>query len=88
MLFRSPDFVYAYYNRARLHFDLKDFPAAIADYTEAIKLYPEFAEAYFNRGIIHIFLGNNKEGIADLSKAGELGIANSYSIIKRFRKTE
>ncbi len=84
----APDFVYAYYNRARLHFDLKDFPAAIADYTEAIKLYPEFAEAYFNRGIIHIFLGNNKEGIADLSKAGELGIANSYSIIKRFRKTE
>lgn len=84
----APDFVYAYYNRARLHFDLKDFPAAIADYTEAIKRYPEFAEAYFNRGIIHIFLGNNKEGIADLSKAGELGIANSYSIIKRFRKTE
>ncbi|EGJ71039.1 Tetratricopeptide TPR_1 repeat-containing protein [Bacteroides coprosuis DSM 18011] len=81
----APDFVYAYYNRAHLYFELKDFPAALSDYTEAIKINPEFAEAYFNRGIIHIFLGNNKDGVSDLSKAGELGIAASYNIIKRFR---
>lgn len=84
----APDFVYAYYNRARLYFELKDFQAALADYSEAIKLNPDFAEAYFNRGLIHIFLGDNKSGVADLSKAGELGVANSYNIIKRFRDNE
>lgn len=82
----APDFVYAYYNRARLYFEMKDFEAAVSDYNEAIKYNPEFAEAYFNRGLIKLFLGNNEEGIADLSKAGELGIADSYNIIKRFRK--
>ena len=82
----APDFVYAYYNRARLYFEMKDFEAAVSDYNEAIKYKPEFAEAYFNRGLIKLFLGNNEEGIADLSKAGELGIADSYNIIKRFRK--
>ena len=44
---------------------------------------PDFAEAYFNRGLTHLSLGDANRGIADLSKAGELGIINAYSIIKR-----
>lgn len=84
----APDFAYAYYNRGRLYFDIKDYQAALADYTSAINLNADFAEAYFNRGLIYIFLGNNQAGVADLSKAGELGLANAYNIIKRFRKSE
>ena len=79
----NPEFVYAYFNRANLRCALRDYRAAITDYTEAINRDPEFAEAYFNRGLARLSQGDTKRGIADLSKAGELGIVNAYSIIKR-----
>ncbi len=79
----NPDFIYAYFNRANLRCALHDYRAAIEDYTEAIERDPEFAEAYFNRGLARLSQGNTTQGIADLSKAGELGIINAYSIIKR-----
>lgn len=79
----NPGFVYAYFNRGNLRCAQRDFRAAIQDYDEAIQRDPEFAEAYFNRGLARLSLGNVNEGISDLSKAGELGIINAYSIIKR-----
>lgn len=79
----NPDFVYAYFNRGNLRCALRDFRAAIQDYSEAIERDPEFAEAYFNRGLARLSQGDAHRGIADLSKAGELGIINAYSIIKR-----
>ena len=77
-----PDFVYAYFNRGNLRCALRDYRAAIEDYSEASRRDPEFAEAYFNRGLARLSQGNTSQGI-DLSKAGELGIINAYSIIKR-----
>ena len=79
----NPGFVYAYFNRGNLRCVQRDFRAAIQDYNEAIKRDPDFAEAYFNRGLARLSLGDANQGIADLSKAGELGIINAYSIIKR-----
>lgn len=79
----NPGFVYAYFNRANLRCAQRDFRAAIVDYNEAIERDPEFAEAYFNRGLARLSQGDVNRGIADLSKAGELGIYNAYSIIKR-----
>jgi regulator of sirC expression with transglutaminase-like and TPR domain len=55
----------------------------LADLNRAIELYPNFAEAYYNRGLIHLRLGHTKAGTADLSKAGELGLAQAYSVLKR-----
>jgi tetratricopeptide (TPR) repeat protein len=80
---QNPGFIYSYYNRGNLRCVQRDFRAAIADYSEAILRDPEFAEAYFNRGLARLSLGDASRGIADLSKAGELGIMNAYSIIKR-----
>lgn len=80
----TPDFVYAYYNRANILAVMKDYRAALVDYNKAIELDPRFADAYYNRGLTNIFLGNNQQGIHDLSKAGELGIFSAYSVIKRF----
>ena len=37
----------------------------------------------YNRGLARLSQGDVNRGIADLSKAGELGIYNAYSIIKR-----
>jgi len=79
----NPDFAYAYYNRASIRCYQKDYREAIADYTEAIKRNPDFAEAYYNRGLTSLSLGDIAKGIADLSKAGELGIVEAYSIIKK-----
>ena len=80
----APDFVYGYYNRACLLTQMKEYRSALTDYDKVIEMKPDFAEAYYNRGLTHIFLGNNRLGIADLSKAGELGIASAYNVIKRF----
>ena len=81
----NPDFIYAYYNRAEILSIQKDYRGAISDYTEAIKLEPQFAEAYFNRGLARLAVGETVSGLDDLRKAGELGVVESYSIIKRMQ---
>ena len=81
----DPDFIYAYYNRAEIFTIEKDYRAAIADYSKAIEIESQFAEAYFNRGISRLAIGETSEGLDDLRKAGELGIVQSYSIIKRMQ---
>ncbi len=78
-----PDFAYAWYNRANMLCVQKDYQSAIGNYSRAIELNPELGEAYFNRGLTYIYLGNEEHGVADLSKAGELGIYQAYSIMKR-----
>jgi tetratricopeptide (TPR) repeat protein len=79
----NPDFVFAWYNRGNIRCAQKDFRAAISDYNEAIERNQEFAEAWFNRGLSRLYTGDTERGIADLSRAGELGIAEAYSIIKK-----
>ena len=81
----QPAFAEAYFNRANVSVKLKDYKAAIADYTAAIALDDRFAAAYYNRGLAKIYTGNTEGGVADLSKAGELGMYQAYSVIKRFR---
>ena len=80
----SPDNAYLYFNRGNLYASNKDYTKAIADYNMAVKLDPKLAEAYYNRGIANINLGKTDIGIADLSKAGELGLYDAYSAIKKF----
>lgn len=79
----NPDFVYAYFNRANILCAQRDFRAALVDYNEAINRNANFPEAYYNRGLTRLYLGDIEKGISDLSKAGELGIIEAYSIIKR-----
>lgn len=79
----SPTFVYAYYNRAYISAKLTNFDAAMDDLNKCIELYPNFAEAYYNRGLILLRQGKTKQGVEDLSKAGELGLVQAYSVLKR-----
>ena len=81
----DPDFIYAYYNRAEILSIQKDYRGAISDYTEAIKREPQFAEALFNRGLARLSVGETLLGLDDLRKAGELGVVEAYSIIKRMQ---
>lgn len=85
----TPDFEFAYYNKALVQCSRKMYDEALKSLDKAIEINPDFAEAYFNRGIIHIYNGNDKQGSDDLSKAGELGIFKAYNVIKRYTgKTE
>ena len=77
-------FAYAYYNRANLLALSGKLPEAFDDYTKAIELNENFAEAYYNRGLIQIFMKDTRKGCLDISKAGELGIAESYDVLKRY----
>ena len=81
----APKNAYLYYNRATLYALRNDNMRAIDDYTEAIRLERDLAEAYYNRGLVYIRLKKTDEAIADLSKAGELGLYQAYSVIKKYR---
>lgn len=80
----DPDFVFARYNMANVYAKSEEIDKAIAAYTEVIRQDKDIAEAYYNRGILYIYIGKKALANADLSKAGELGIADAYNIIKRY----
>lgn len=80
-----PDFTYAWFNKGSIYYALADYTSAIQCYTEAINNDSEFGEAYFNRGLAYMMQGNRRQAFADLSKAGELGVLQSYNIIKRMK---
>ena len=83
----QPAFAEAYYNRAYALGRLGRYTEALSDLDRAISLRPNFAQAYFNRAIVRIFMKAPFEDYsADLSKAGELGIYQAYSIMKKNQK--
>ena len=83
-----PDLAEAYYNRGNLMAISGKLPEAYDDYTKAIELNPNLGEAYYNRGLVQIFMKDTRKGCMDLSKAGELGIASAYDILRQFRIVE
>lgn len=84
----TPQNAYLYYDRANYYAQHKDYTRAIDDYTRALELDQRLAEAWYNRGIVRLESGNRAEATADMSKAGELGIYDAYSVIKRNSKEQ
>lgn len=82
----APQNSYLYYNRGNLYALRGDYQRAIADYSQALTLNQDLAEAWYNRGLSKIFAKHVEEGIEDLSKAGELGLYQAYSVIKKYRE--
>ena len=81
----APQNAYLFYNRGNLYAERGDYQRAIADYSQALNLNKDLAEAWFNRGLTKIYAKHVAEGIEDLSKAGELGLYQAYSVIKKYR---
>lgn len=79
----EPGFCFALYNRAYVKCLLNDFYGANFDYEQAIKQNPEFADAYFNNGFLLYYLNLKQAACENFSKAGELGIKDAFSIIKK-----
>ena len=81
----SPKNVYALYNMGNAYMLEGKYTEAISCYTQAIDSKPDFGEAFYNRGLVYMRLGNRPSGMSDLSKAGELGILPSYTVLKRMQ---
>lgn len=83
-----PDIPYLHFNMGNLLCLSSKMVEAIESYSTAIRQYPAMADAYFNRGLVLIYLKDKEKGCIDLSTAGELGVADAYSIIKRYCEEE
>lgn len=78
----SPNYSKGYLNRGLAKNEIYDFEGAIFDFNKAIEISPKEAIGYFSRGITNIKKGDNSSARVDLTKAGGLGFANAYDIIK------
>ena len=67
---------------------LGDFFGALTDYEQAIKYNSKFADAYFNYGFLLYYQNQKEAACQNISKAGELGLANSFIFIRKFCKGE
>ena len=82
------DIPYIYFNLGNLYCLTAEHIASIDNYTKAIELYPYMGDAYYNRGLVLIYLKDKEKGCIDLSRAGELGVAEAYSVIKKYCEEE
>ncbi|MGN1219907.1 MAG: tetratricopeptide repeat protein [Candidatus Cryptobacteroides sp.] len=83
-----PDLPYIYFNLGNLYCLSSEHISSIDNYTKAIELYPYMGDAYFNRGLVLIYLKDKEKGCIDLSRAGELGVADAYGVIKKYCEDE
>ena len=78
------DLPYVYFNLANLYCLSSEHLLSIENYTKAINYYPQMGDAYYNRGLVLIYLKDKEKGCIDLSRAGELGVSDAYSVIKKY----
>ena len=83
-----PDIPYFHFDLGNLYCLSSRLVEAIDSYDKAISLYPFMGDAYYNRGLVLIYLKDKEKGCIDLSRAGELGVADSYSVISKYCEDE
>lgn len=82
------DLAYINFNLGNLYCLQSSPVQAISYYDKAIEEYPTMGDAYYNRGLVLIFLKDREKGCIDLSRAGELGVADAYSVISKYCKED
>lgn len=78
----NPRMAVAHYNRGIFLMRLGADADAYDAFTRAIKIDPTLGPAYYNRGYIEFSRGNAEAARADLSRAGQLGVAAAYSLLR------
>ena len=79
-----PDNPYILFNLGNLYCLSSHLVNSIDSYDRAISINPYMGDAYYNRGLVLIYLKDKEKGCIDLSRAGELGVADSYSVISKY----
>ena len=83
-----PDIAYFHFDLGNLYCLSSRLVESIESYDKAISLYPYMGDAYYNRGLVLIYLKDKEKGCIDLSRAGELGVSDSYSVIAKYCEDE
>lgn len=81
----NPRLVPAWFNKGNLYFEFGDIDSALRCYNKALELDAECGPALFNRGLSYMKKGEKEKAFADFSLAGQLGVLQSYSIMKQIR---
>ena len=82
----TPDNPFLHYNIGCLLMKQGKEEDAIAHFTQALQINDVIAEAYYNRALCHAHTGKTKEALNDLSRAGQLGLHQAYSMMKKVKK--
>lgn len=82
----SPSMAIAWYDRGCILAAEGDYSAADSAFSHAIDLKDDLGEAWYNRGYVRMMLGHKADAFTDLSRAGQLGIAPSYSLLRRMAR--
>ena len=67
-----------YQHRAIAHYDQGDYPEAVADFDEALKLKPQSAEALNNRAWTYYKAGDADRALEDANRAIQLDGSKAY----------
>ena len=68
----------AYQHRAIAYYDQGDYPEAVADFDEALKLKPQSAEALNNRAWVYYKAGDADRALQDANRAVQLDGSKAY----------
>jgi tetratricopeptide (TPR) repeat protein len=71
------------YNRANAHMNLKQWAAAIADYTKALEVDPSYPRPYMNRAYSYLSSGDAVRAAADATKAIALDPKKTFAYTVR-----
>lgn len=69
---REPENINAYYTRASLYHEMRDFLRAIDDYSQVIQLDPNNVNAFYKRGLCYTAMGRSDLAVADLRRANQV----------------
>ena len=83
-----PGVPYIYFNLGNLYCLSSKFVESVDSYSKAIEVFPYMGDAFYNRGLVLIYLKDKEKGCIDLSRAGELGVADAYSVISKYCEEE
>ncbi|WP_316738394.1 tetratricopeptide repeat protein [Pedobacter aquatilis] len=73
----------AYVNRGDLNFDIKNFDAAVNDYSQGISITPKSPDLYYYRANAHVQNKNMKAALSDFDKAIGLDYAHVNALVSR-----
>jgi tetratricopeptide (TPR) repeat protein len=69
----NPGSAMAFYNKGQVTaFHEKDYPRALEDFNQALKIRPDYSKALVNRGICKEFLGDTAGALKDCERGAEL----------------